>query len=100
MDLMVPFTPGDDSDDESVHYKPWKPLTRSGSVTDIDLSMKNREIFKLGFDLIRKPLPQDDLIFAQNQRRRRRFVCGHPGCGKAFTNLEVVKEHQKSHNFW
>jgi hypothetical protein len=76
-------------------------LRRRGSVTDIDTkSLKNRDIFSTGYELIRQQFPAPDPIHQQDQRYRRRFVCGHPGCGKAFTNHEVAVEHQKTHLCW
>lgn len=79
------------------------PRKVRGSVSDIDKTvLSNKTIFKVGYELIRQPLPQPlptyDPLLRQDQRHRRRFVCGHPACGQAFTNHEILLEHQSSHN--
>lgn len=79
----------------------YQQLKRTASVSDIDRqALPNREILRLGYELIRKPFPIKDPILEQDQRRRRRHVCGHPGCGRTFTNREVAETHLKAHDFW
>lgn len=79
---------------------PSRVLKRSASVQAIDeLVLPNREVFRLGYQLIRRPFPVDDPILTQTHRHRRRFVCGHPGCGKAFTNQDLAIKHLRTHDF-
>jgi hypothetical protein len=67
---------------------------------DMDPGLPNRAIFRLGYDMSRFPFPCAAPVLEQAQRHRRRFVCAHPCCGKAFTTLLVAKQHQRTHEAW
>jgi hypothetical protein len=63
----------------------WRPLGRSACTMDMDPGL---------------PFPCAAPVLEQAQRHRRRFVCAHPCCGKAFTTLLVAKQHQRTHEAW
>ena len=72
-------------------------VIRRSSHADLPGLTKQEELNRMSHAMRILPTIGSDEVLIQNQRNKLRFVCSHPGCGKAFTQYEIAVRHEKEH---
>ena len=72
-------------------------VIRRSSHADLPDLTKQEELNRMSHAMRILPTIGSDEVLIQNQRNKLRFVCSHPGCGKAFTQYEIAVKHEKEH---